>query len=243
MSTIIDSPMEASDVFNCTRLYEALPNAKKQMLYDLLFDLLPDKKISNCGFYFQQLLDMHNMTYSELANYIIGYMECMDENAKEKEPEHIKSGLESLLKAKTYKEDNYLVKYVCDFFSISEDVLKYGYGEKYSIDMEIVAQIFDEQHITTDEFIENIVYKVDEGYVKYSKDCDYYILNSHKVFADIIENQYFVDAPVAQKLLKTEEFSLLDKNGFLEYFQRLKETERKAILHLMENMKKELDNQ
>ena len=36
---------------------------------------------------------------------------------------------------------------------------------------------------------------------------------------------------------------ILDKNGFLEYFQRLKETERKAILHLMENMKKELDNQ
>lgn len=245
MSTIIDSPVEASRFFNRYMeskinhmvLFNALPDNKKQMIFTLVTDMLPDDNLANCGEYFKLLLKQHNMTYTALANYILGYIECIEENPEDKAISQIKSSLQSLEKAKSFDEDNYIIKYVCDFFSISTDVLLYGYGKKYEVIWEKVQEVFDKQELTKQEFLDGIFYKVDEAAKKYQKDCDYYINSSHKVFADILEDTYF-----AEGLLLESEISLLDENAFDTYFNLLSPYEQCAVYHLMENIQKELNN-
>ena len=156
----------------------------------------------------------------------------------EKELDYVKSCLQNMMNAKSITEKNPYKKYICDFFSVSEDVLRYGVGKKYTIDMEKVAVIFDEQKISEEDFIEDILNKTYAENSKAVNNCDYYIRHSHVVFGNLVEDRFFGD-----NVLIEEDYSLLDIDSFIEYWEKLEWKERYAVYRLMENIKKELNNQ
>lgn len=251
MDKIIDSPSESCQIINeyikmrnIEKLFISLSSAQKNIVYALVIDLLPKKLIENSGYFFGKLLEREQITYSKLASYIYGYMECMDEIPKtknnkgemaEKELEYVKSCLQNMMNAKSITEKNPYKKYICDFFSVSDSVLRYGVGKKYTIDMEKVAAIFDKQKISEEEFIECILNKVYSENSKAISDCDYYIRHSHVVFGNLVEDRFF-----GESVLIEEDYSLLDIDSFIEYWEKLEWRERCAVYRLMENIKKEL---
>ena len=224
-------------------LYNSLTYAQKKLSYELVLDLLPEKLKENSGYFFSRLLEREGLTVSNLTDYIWGYIECIVncdtmENVILTDRNSISSALNAMEKAHSVTKKNIYIDYICDFFSVSESVLRFGIGKKYTINMDKVAKIFDKSELSEQDFLEQIFEKFCEVDDKIKDDCDYYIRHSHVVFGKIIENTFFEN-----NVLIEENYSLLDTDSFIEYWGKLEQKEKNAVYRFMENIKKELGNQ
>lgn len=244
---IIDDPIKASRTMNEWKdgkeNFDLCSHEEKQMLFDLVFDLLPEKEHGLSGLFLERLLKENHLTYSQLSRYIYGYICFMEDPAQngELDLEKIKSILQTMMTARRIDEKNKIFSYICDFFSVSEDVLKYGQGEKYTLDFEKAKEAYRRTGLSPKEFLDDMIEMEEIDNSKEVEACKYYITHSAKAFARIIEDRTFTE-----NLLKKEEYSLLDEQIFNTYLWSLGDRERQAVLNCMKNianMKKSSDNQ
>ena len=255
------SPIEAGKIFidyvENRNKYMELTEADKELVFKLVVDLVTDAKKSCCALFFRKLLDNADMTHTELANYIYGYMLCMnyfdeeeqkeekhkEENDEDEEedkkdetksyqPKRVIDALAGILKNTSYKDDNPYVPMICDYFSISEDVLKYGRGKKYTLDMSALNSFFKDNNLTIEKVTREILKKDIDCFEKYAKRCEQYIVHSHLMIANLIQHKFHYK----KQLLIEEDYSLIDEEVFMSYFRLLKDKERNAVINLMESL-------
>ena len=140
--------------------------------------------------------------------------------------------LAGILKNTSYKDDNPYVPMICDYFSISEDVLKYGRGKKYTLDMSALNSFFKDNNLTIEKVTREILKKDIDCFEKYAKRCEQYIVHSHLMIANLIQHKFHYK----KQLLIEEDYSLIDEEVFMSYFRLLKDKERNAVINLMESL-------
>lgn len=210
-----------------------LSSEYKKVVLKMMIDLLPDKKTNHCDMFLQKLLDEKEKTYNDLGKYFAEYYQSQGE---EIEIADINSRLEKILKSKTLTDKNAIKELLCDFFSVSLDVLNKGKGDKYELNLEELLKEIKMTKGGFEKFMdlheENIKNDIEE--CVFTNDGNNYracIQESHKLFHQYLSNTQGIKTP-----LHKETIELFDDTIFPIYQDDLDISQRNAIGNLIDNL-------
>lgn len=232
---------------NLEYLYYSLPISKQFVVNNLIFDLLSESKSKGyVGVYLEAFLLQNNITHSELASYIYGYLmasitvqDSQDPVIKElrdKGLEDIKSSIQKMTRTVNTNQNGLILKLIADYFCVSTDVLITGKGKKYSIDLSRLASIVGKNKINIVEFL-NQHLKMDMCDDVLENDgsaFEQYIYRSARTSAEIVAKQLTID--INKILIEEECWIELDEYPFYRYYQLLTDKNKEIVKHVIENL-------
>ena len=147
-----------------------------------------------------------------------------------------------------------MVSRICDYFSVSKEVLLYGEGKKYTVNYEKLWQLLTakDDSLTKDlvkdesalmEALLDLGYREgDDSQIKEDRKRNenfrLCVENSYIIFAKLVEDRAFMEA---EEFLEEEDEFLedyFDDQTFLWYFSQLSKEEMMAVTHLVEDLQK-----
>lgn len=223
-------------------IFPKLDTLKQQMVITLIHGLLPKaKKDAFLGVYLQAFLDNYEMTYVDLAkcitayiNYSVGWQE-KNSYTENLDVQSISSKLQRFLKSTKGKEDNEYLKLVSGFFSVSPSVLITGKGERYSIDLEKLKEIVDNEKLDVNIFLDgHFQMDFDSEGVSTEEEKEQfkkYIHYNASVFAEIVAEQLDID--IKDILETTECWVELENFPIKEYYNRLTDENKEIVKNVL----------
>lgn len=224
------------------KMYSSLSRTKKYIVENLIYDLLSDaKKDKLAGQYFKELLESEDITYSQLALCIAGYIEVSQKCNKlnsliGKDYEYVKSKLKRLQESNSFNIKNEIIELTAGYFSISPKVLLTGKGIKYSVNWERIEQLPDYKNKETKLFLLDILMSDIHTFTK-EKDKKHfieYVAHSQKTFAELVSNQYNIG--LNDILIEEDCWIELEKYPFSAYYNLLGYKEKNILKHAIENI-------
>lgn len=214
---------------------------KQIMIMRLVLNLLPEKKLQRAGYFLNRLLKKNDITYYELAKRLLIYRDVWgaDKDSYNMDETDMSSRLQKMVNSKTCSTDNPLINYICDYFSVSREVLLYGRGKKYTADDDTLKAALEEHWDYSDDFLKAVCSKKQykpspkekETLRKCIRDSD---LICVKMVADLLHKD-------EKDFLHEEEEDFIDEfdfDMFTWYFVDLNETEMEAVVNLAKDFQK-----
>ncbi len=144
--------INAFDIFK-----KKLSKSHQEIIYTLVYNLLEENYKTDSGFFLQKLLEEHGISYYELAEYIYTYLYYTSEYHSENlSIENIKSYLQKMTKSKNFTK-NILSDLICKYFSVDEDLIKYGIGNSYEMNFEKAYETLKENIDNIENIIEEVL--------------------------------------------------------------------------------------
>lgn len=132
-----------------------LNKSQQKIIFRLVYNLLEENYRTDSGYFFKKLLEENKISYSKLAEHIYVFL-CYqnDYNSDEFSIEKIKSQLEKMTKSKTFTKSP-ISDLICAYFSVDENLIKYGFGYRYKMNHEKAFEIFKDEN--PEEIIKEIL--------------------------------------------------------------------------------------
>lgn len=232
---------------NLEYLYHSLPMSKQFVVNNLILDLLSESKSKGyVGVYLEEFLHADNITHSELALYIYGYLmvsitvqESQDSDIielREKNLGDIKSSIQKMTRTVNTNSNSLILKLIADYFCVSPNVLIMGKGKRYCIDFIHLKNIVDKNGVNVEEFLkQHLEMDMNEDASKNNKSAfEQYLHHSVRTFAEIVAEQFAIDTN--EILIEEECWVELDEYPFYKYYHLLTEANKKIIKHVIENL-------
>lgn len=223
-------------------LYDSLPLVKQFVVNGLIQDLLSDaKKGHYIGLYLNEFMAKYGKRYSSLADCIARYMElsCLygeEFFQNDVDESKIKSRIQKLLQSVNPKKKDTLLRIIADYFSVSVDVLISGRGKIYSVDLEKLKEIVDENGMEPEAFLEELLQvNLLEGFGKSDMEKYQEILHhSPKAFAQSASEVLGIEPE--RILIEEDCWVELEEYPFSKFYNLLTDKNRKVVKHVIENL-------
>lgn len=227
--------INAFDIFT-----KNLSEEQQKIVYNLMYNLLEENYKTDSGYFLKKLLSARNISYYDLARKIYTYLCITDPDLAEQFTlEGIISHLKKMTESKNFTE-NIISGLVCKYFSVDENLLRYGIGNRYHMDYTKAVLAFKKNHVNISD-MECIISEVlDPNNVSYeikptTKDYLYYknfISNSPILFTNLLK----LYLPGSIDLIKKEKVCIWDFDYLIIMFYKLSVKEQSALIDLIEQL-------
>lgn len=157
--------------------FDKLSKKHKKIVFHLVFNLLEENQKTNSGYFLTKLLKSKRITYYNLTQYIYTYLSYTAHYQSEDFSfEKIQSYLQKMTTSKNFTQNTY-TELACQFLSVDENLIKYGFGYRYIINFEKAYKAFENK---STEYIQNIIKEIllpnfiPDGVKPTEKDYEYY---------------------------------------------------------------------
>lgn len=227
--------INAFDIFT-----KKLSEKQQVIVYNLTYNLLEDNYKTASGHFLQKLLKENNISYYDVAKSIYVYL-CYTSN--DISEDFSLDGIISYLKKMTDSQNftkNTISDLVCTYFSVDENLIRYGIGNKYHMNEQKAKSAFDKMHVDTKK-IDNIIAEIlDLNYIPDGvnpRDEDrlcYKELISHNpvLFTEFLT--LYLKENI--NLLEEEACCIWDSDYLKIMFYKLGVKEQNAVLDLIEQL-------